>query len=249
MNEYMKRCIDIVLSLLALLVLSPLLIPVAVVLKLTGEHYVFYTQQRIGRGGRPFGFLKFATMLKDSPNMGTGDITLPNDCRVLPFGRLLRKTKINELPQLINVLKGDMSLIGPRPLTPKHFNYYSAETKAAISQMRPGLSGAGSLVFRSEEDVMAASDMPPQEFYTHQIAPYKGTLEIWYAEHQSLWLDLRLILLTAWAVLFPKSQWCLKLLKGVPRPNSMLLAECLGMSSTDEDEVTIGTVDGSALQA
>ena len=113
----MKRFFDIVLSGLAILCLSPLLIPVVIILKLTGEHYIFYTQERIGLGGKPFGLLKFATMLKNSPNMGAGDITTHNDPRVLPFGRILRKTKINELPQLFNIFLGDMSIIGPRPLT------------------------------------------------------------------------------------------------------------------------------------
>ena len=99
----MKRFFDVFLSGMAILFFSPLLVPVIIILKLTGEHYIFYTQERMGKGGNHFGLLKFATMLKDSPNMGSGDITEKNDPRVLPFGRFLRKTKINELPQLINI--------------------------------------------------------------------------------------------------------------------------------------------------
>ncbi len=221
-----KRFCDIVLSFSALVLLSPLLVPVAVILKLTGEHYIFYVQQRVGLEGKPFGLLKFATMLRDSPNMGTGDITVRNDPRVLPFGKILRKTKINELPQLINVLKGDMSLIGPRPLTQKNFDYYSEEVKVIISRTRPGLSGVGSLMFRDEEAIIANSGLPPAECYERHIAPYKGELEAWYAEHKCVALDLLLVLLTVWVVLFPKSKHCAKLLRDLPRPDSPILSAC-----------------------
>ena len=112
----MIRIFDIVFSLAALIVLCPLLLPIALILRFTGEGEVFYVQERIGSHERPFGLFKFATMLKNSPHMGTGTITVRNDPRVLPFGRILRKTKINELPQLLNVLIGN-DVIGPRPLT------------------------------------------------------------------------------------------------------------------------------------
>ncbi len=220
----MKRLLDVVLSLVGLAVLSPLSIPVAIILKLTGEHYIFYKHKRIGRHGKPFDMLKFATMLKDSPNMGTGDITIPNDPRTLPFGRILRKTKINELPQLINVLRGDMSLIGPRPVTPKQFAYYNDTVKRAVGRVRPGLSGIGSLVFRDEEAMMTNSSLSPDEFYRRLIVPYKGDLEIWYVEHQSVWLDLLLIALTVWAVLFPSSTRYRGLLTDLPEPSSLALS-------------------------
>lgn len=212
----MKRLLDILLSFIALLLLSPLLVPIMIILKLTGEHYIFYTHQRIGRGGKPFGLLKFATMLKASPNMGTGDITIRNDPRVLPFGRILRKTKINELPQIINVLKGDMSIIGPRPVTPNHCNFYSGEIKEIIGRMRPGLSGVGSIVFRDEETLVSVSGMPSQEFYKQHISPYKGKLEAWYYEHKSFFLDLKLIALTV-LVIFRPGLDVHKYLKGLPK--------------------------------
>src|SRR5574344_1953319 len=117
-----KRLMDITLSGFALLVLLPLLIPVCIGLLLTGEHQVFYFQQRIGRRNKKFGIWKFATMLKNSPNLAGGLHTTRGDPRVLPFGRFLRQTKINELPQLINILKGDMSIVGPRPLVDKTFS-------------------------------------------------------------------------------------------------------------------------------
>lgn len=229
MYEYTKRACDIMLSALALLVLSPLLASVAVLLKLTGEHYIFYAQERVGRGGKPFRLLKFATMLKQSPTMGTGDMTLRNDPRVLPVGRFLRKMKINELPQLINVLKGDMSLIGPRPLTPNSFSYYSEEVQAIIGRIKPGLSGIGSLAFRNEEDMVAESGLGPAEFYRQHIARYKGGLEAWYAEHRSTTLDLLIILLTLSVVVFPRNRLHMKLLGDLPRPDSAILARCLGL--------------------
>ena len=113
----MKRFLDIVCAALGLIVLLPLLCPLAILLRMTGEGKVFYRQERMGFGLKPFFILKFATMLENSPSLGSGDITLKNDPRVLPVGRVLRKTKINELPQLWNVLIGEMSLVGPRPLT------------------------------------------------------------------------------------------------------------------------------------
>ena len=212
----MKRFFDILLSGFAVLVLSPLLIPVIIILKLTGEHYIFYSQERIGKHGKPFGLLKFATMLKNSPNIGTGDITTQNDPRVLPFGKFLRKTKINELPQLFNILLGDMSIIGPRPLTARNFSYYSPEVQEGIGKMLPGLSGIGSAIFRDEESILAKSGMDYTECYKTRIAPYKGALEMWYLNHKNLWVDFQIIFLTAWVVLFPTSQLPYKCFKDLP---------------------------------
>ena len=201
---FSKRALDICLGGIAALLLSPLLFPVAIILRLTGEHYVFYKQERVGLNGKPFGLLKFASMLVNSPNLSTGDITVKNDPRVLPIGGVLRKTKINELPQLINVLKGDMGIIGPRPLTPKNFDYYPTAIKDTIAKMRPGLSGVGSIVFRDEESLMVGAGVPHHEFYKEHISPYKGELEVWYYNNRSFFLDLQLILFTAIAVANPR---------------------------------------------
>lgn len=198
----MKRLIDIVAAALALLLLSPLLLPVAIALRLTGEHEVLYRQQRIGRHGRPFWILKFATMLKDSAALPGGDITVRDDPRVLPLGRLLRRTKINELPQLINVLRGDMSLIGYRPLTVRVAEMFPAEHWRALAHLRPGLSGVGSIVFRDEERLLnEATDR--EAVYRQVIAPYKAALERWYAQHVGLWTDVKLIAFTLIAVVWP----------------------------------------------
>ena len=219
----MQRLLDIVFSGLALLVLSPLLVPIAIALRLTGEGEVFYVQQRVGRGGRMFGLYKFATMLKDSPNLGTGTVTVKHDPRVLPLGRFLRKTKLNELPQLLNIFTGDMSVIGPRPQTRRCFDAFPARSQAQIVKVRPGLSGIGSIVFRDEEDLMHAS-AEPERFYDEVIMPYKGALEEWYVAHQGLRTYLCSIVVTAWVVVFPTSTVIWRVFRGLPAPPPELVA-------------------------
>src|SRR6476661_5048952 len=127
MYKLLKRLLDLLIATVALIILSPILIPIMILLKLTGEHEIFYFQKRIGYHNKPFDIWKFATMMKDSPNIGTGEITLRNDPRVTSMGRFLRMSKINELPQIINVFKGDMSIVGPRPLMDVSFRHYPAE--------------------------------------------------------------------------------------------------------------------------
>ncbi|MDH3648130.1 MAG: sugar transferase, partial [Saprospiraceae bacterium] len=135
-----------------IILLAPFFLPIAVVLLLTGEHYIFYLQERVGYKNKSFKIWKFATMLKDSPKMQGGLITSKNDYRLTPIGGFLRKTKINELPQLINILKGEMSFVGPRPVMPKSFSQYPKEVQHEIYQVLPGITGLGSIVFRDEED-------------------------------------------------------------------------------------------------
>ncbi|MEX2207292.1 MAG: sugar transferase [Myxococcota bacterium] len=197
------RALDVLLSGLALLCLLPLLLAIALLLRFSGEGEVLYRQQRVGMGGERFGLLKFATMLKDSPNLGTGLLTLQNDPRVLPIGRFLRKTKLNELPQLYNVLRGDMSLIGPRPQAPAHFEVFPAHVKAELVKVRPGLSGIGSIVFRDEETLLSKPGRDPERYYADVIAPHKGELELWFIARRGLWLYLVLIALTVWAIVWP----------------------------------------------
>ena len=217
----MQRLLDILFSGVALLVLAPLLVPIMILLRFTGEGEIFYVQQRIGRGGKMFGLLKFATMLKNSPNLGTGTVTVKNDPRVLPMGGFLRKTKINELPQLINILLGDMSIVGPRPQTPRCFDAFPKVSQIEIMKVRPGLSGIGSIFFRDEEDLMhAAKD--PNRFYDEVIMPYKGALEEWYVRNASLSTYLLVIFVTAWVVIFPKSRIAWSLFSGLPKPPAQL---------------------------
>lgn len=213
----MKRVFDILSSGILILVISPLLIPIMILLRLTGEGKVFYIQQRVGKGGQPFGLIKFATMLENSPNLPGGDVTMGNDPRVLPMGRILRKTKINELPQLINIFIGDISVVGPRPLTPKTFSYYPKQVKEELKDLKPGLTGIGSIVFRDEESILANSDKPHLQCYEEDIAPYKGDLEVWYKYNQSFFLDIQLIFLTIWVIIFPNSRVYESLYSDLPR--------------------------------
>ena len=209
---------------MALLVLLPLLLPVALMLRLTGEGEIFYHQDRVGKEGRLFKLYKFATMLKDSPNMGTGTVTIKADPRILPFGRILRKTKVNELPQLINILKGDMSVVGPRPQAQRCFDAFPLSTQKSIIQIRPGLSGIGSIIFRSEEDILAESD-DTLFFYDKVVAPYKGQVEEWYVENRSIIVYFFVILTTLWVVLFSKSDLVWKVFRGLPTPPDEIRAD------------------------
>ncbi len=213
----MRRLLDLAFAVPLLILVFPLGLAIAAVLAVTGEREIFYAQDRVGRDGRPFRLLKFATMLKDSPNLGTGTVTVPGDPRVLPFGRLLRKSKLNELPQLLNVVRGDIGLVGPRPLTPQTFGYYPRHVRERITAVKPGLTGVGSIVFRDEERVLAESPLPPVECYRREIAPHKGELELWYLENRSLGLDLRLLLLTAVVVVAPRSRLPVRLLRDLPQ--------------------------------
>ena len=149
--------------------------------------------------------------------MTTGSITLRNDPRVTPLGKYLRASKINELPQVINVLKGDMSIVGPRPLVDRTFEAYPVGIQQRVYNSKPGITGIGSIIFRDEEKLISESDMPPHEFYKMYIAPYKGALEMQYQEHKSIWLDIQLIFLTAWVIVFPNSKMPDKLFKDLPK--------------------------------
>lgn len=213
----MKRLFDILASGLALLAFFPLGLVLAIILRFTGEGEIFYRQNRVGRSGKTFGVLKFATMLKNSPNMGTGTITRKGDPRVLPFGKFLRKTKLNEVPQLWNILVGDMSVVGPRPLTKETRDYIPAEILEEIKDVQPGLSGIGSIIFRDEETVIHESGEDYHVFYSREIAPYKGQVELWYKRKRSFLLDMKIIFVTAWVIVFPKSKIAARAFPDLPR--------------------------------
>ena len=221
-RKVFKRFFDIILSVVAIVVLSPLLVPVMIILLLTGEHYVFYGQERVGYKNRPFKIWKFATMLKASPSLGTGSLTIRNDPRVFPFGRLLRQTKINELPQLFNILLGDMSVVGPRPQMEVDFLKFSPEVQEVIYDALPGMTGIGSIIFRDEEKWISAHQGDRHEFYRDHIAPYKGELELWYLRNISLRTDFLLVFITGWVILFPESDIVRKIFRNLPaRPENL----------------------------
>ncbi len=212
-----KRFFDIFFSLFVLIILFPLFFVITILLKITGEGEIFYRQNRVGFKNKIFDILKFATMLKNSPNIGTGSITLRNDPRVTPMGKFLRKSKINELPQIINILKGDMSIVGPRPLMPVSFEKYSAEVQSKVYSVKPGLTGIGSLIFRDEEKLVSESNLAPEEYYKQNIFPYKGKLEMWYLENISFATDFKIIFVTAWSIIFPNNNFAASFFREIPK--------------------------------
>lgn len=212
----MYRFFDILFSGLAIILLLPLMLPLALLLKCTGEHYIFYCQKRIGRYGKEFSLFKFATMLKDSPNMSGGLYTEKNDPRLLPLGGLLRKTKINELPQLINILIGQMSFVGYRPTVRVHFEGYPKESKDKLYNAKPGLTGIGSIVFRNEEKILQ-NFVDKTAFHQDIIAPYKASLECWYIDHKNVFTYFKLIILTFFAVVRPSSNLWKQSLSDLPQ--------------------------------
>ncbi len=212
---FLKRCLDLLIAITALLILSPLLLLVCVILKFTGEKEIFYMQERMGFKNKKFKIFKFATMIKNSPNIGTKSLTLRNDPRVLPFGRILRKTKINELPQILNVLKGDMSIVGPRPQMEVDFLVYPKYVQDSIYSSKPGITGMNQIFFRDEEKNISNAENP-RKYYKEKIAPSKGKLELWYLENINFFTDLKIIMITALIILFPNAKFFHKLFKNLP---------------------------------
>jgi len=210
------RMIDIACSLTSLVVFSPIFLPVYGILKLTAMHQAFYVQPRIGRKGIEFGLFKFVTMVPGAEHMSGGFLTGKDDPRVLPLGRVLRKTKLNELPQLLNILFGQMSFVGPRPLPRPHFDLYSPEVKRVITAVPPGLTGIGSVVFRDEEGILNRIETDRKLFHDTVITPYKGSLELWYCRNRNLRTHFLLILLTAWTLVRPHTVVWSRIFPGLP---------------------------------
>jgi len=218
MYNFAKRSLDIIVSFIVIFLLLPFLLPICIVLRCTAEGEIFYLQERMGLKNHKFKIFKFATMLKDSLNLGTGSITLTGDFRVTSIGKYLRSSKINELPQLYNILKGDISIVGPRPVLEQDWLLYPDTIRDKIYDVKPGLTGIGSIIFRDEESIISSvTDEDPQEFYKRVIAPYKGELEMWYQSNNSFFLDLQLIFMTAWVILVPTSKLYEKWFKDLPK--------------------------------
>lgn len=217
----MIRLLDFIISSIVLIALMPLFAVVILVLKFTGEHEAFYLQERVGQHGLKFRVIKFATMMKDSPNLPGGFLTQQDDPRVLPVGKVLRKWKINELPQLINVWIGEMSLVGPRPQAKVHYDLYTPAQKSAINSQKPGLTGIGSLIFRDEEGLLERSGLNFDYVHDELITPYKGELETWYAANASVIVYLKIMVLTAISLIEPQIDF-LRFFKGAPQPRPEL---------------------------
>lgn len=186
-----KRAFDILCSFLGLTVLSPVLLVVSVLVAVTSPGGVFFRQERIGKDGKPFRIFKFRSMRKDNAGL---KITTGNDSRITPVGRFLRKSKIDELPQLINVLVGDMSFVGPRPEVADYVNLYTPYQRQVLL-VRPGITGLASIRFRNENDLLTASD-DPNRTYIEQIMPRKIDLDLEYIPRASVFYDIKLIFQT-----------------------------------------------------
>jgi len=194
---FIKRSFDVLFSLLVLLLIWPIILFVAIVIKLTSPGPVFYKGIRTGLHGIPFRILKFRTMVVDAESLG-GPTTGTNDKRVTPIGALLRKTKLDELPQFINVLVGDMSLVGPRPEVLEYTGTYTGEEKVILS-MRPGITDYSSIEFADLDDLVGDED--PDKYFREHIMPRKTALRIKYVKEWSLWSDFRILWMTFFRVI------------------------------------------------
>jgi len=189
----LKHLFDIVFSFVGLLILSPLFLIISILIKKEDGGPIFYPGTRIGRFGEPFKMYKFRTMVVNADKIG-GHSTADDDPRLLKIGKFLRKCKLDELPQLINVLKGDMSFVGPRPEVQHYVNMFTEEEKAILS-VRPGITDWASL-WNSDEGAILAGSKDPEKTYMEEIRPEKMRLQLKYVREQSFWVDMRIIFLT-----------------------------------------------------
>ena len=188
----LKRLFDMAASGIGLLLLAPLLLVLAVWIKCDSAGPVFFLQERVGRGGKLFRIIKFRSMRQNNAGL---QITVGEDARITRSGRFIRAYKLDELPQLINVLLGDMSLVGPRPEVPRYVALYPADVREEVLSVRPGMTDLASVQYRSESDLLAASS-DPELTYTTVILPAKLALYQQYVRQRSLWLDVRIIGMT-----------------------------------------------------
>ena len=220
MYKYLKRFLDLLFASMGIVLFLPFFTPLAIMLLLTGEHYIFYLQERIGYHNKPFNIWKFATMLKASPTLGTGSITVKNDWRLTPMGKYLRGSKVNEIPQLINIFRGNMSVVGPRPLMDFDFKKLSTEAQTRFYNAKPGLTGIASVIFSNEEILHSNHVIDPHEMDRLYIAPYKWELELWYQQNFSFYTDFMIIFLTIVVVINPETQLPYKIFKTLPKKSS-----------------------------
>jgi lipopolysaccharide/colanic/teichoic acid biosynthesis glycosyltransferase len=212
-----KRVFDFIFALILIIVLMPVFVLIIILLLIFNREEVFYLQKRIGLNNTYFNIFKFSSMLKGALFMPGGAITLRNDPRVTKIGKLLRITKLNELPQLFNVLLGNMSFVGPRPIMDDGFALYSIDAQSVLYKSKPGITGISSLVFRDEELLVTNSGIEPYLFYKEYVFPYKSKLEIWYYENKSFVIDLIILFFTGIKIIAPKSKLEFKIFKSLPK--------------------------------
>lgn len=214
----MIRFFDLLFSFFLSILLFPLLLLVCIWNVLTGEHEIFYKQIRIGKNGKQFEIIKFATMLKNSSELGAGGFTEFNDSRFLPLGSFMRKTKINELPQLLNILRGEMSLVGFRPLTKGSFDrVLDIGDKTTYSNM-PGITSPASIFLRNEEQILMKVE-DKQKYYDEHILPFKVSLDEWWAKNNSVFNYFAILFLTALSLFLPFHLLPIKILRNLPKTN------------------------------
>ena len=192
-NEAVKRIFDFICSTLGLIVLSPILIVIAIKIKTDDHGSVFFKQIRVGEKNKEFEILKFRTMVLDAEKLGR-QITVGNDSRITKIGTFLRKYKLDELPQLINVFKGDMSLVGPRPEVPRYVNLYNDEQRKVL-EVKPGITDLASIRYRDENDLLGEAENP-DDFYINTIMPDKLALNLEYIHKNNIFFDIYIILKT-----------------------------------------------------
>lgn len=238
----MKTIFDKVIASIALLFLCVPFLVIIVVLRFTGEGNVWYRQDRVGFRGKHFKVFKFVTMREDSETTGNKDITVRGDPRVLPVGRVLRMTKLNELPQVLNVLLGHMSIVGWRPLMPVGFAEYDQHIQENIVKQKPGITGIGSIIFRDEEAIVTEADAQGKDLrttYREDIMPHKGAVELWYNENRTMLVDLKIIFITAFAIVSPRNNLVQRWFPALPEPKSEIIRKHTGFSSSDTSSTEV----------
>jgi lipopolysaccharide/colanic/teichoic acid biosynthesis glycosyltransferase len=198
-SRAIKRAFDFVVALIALVVVSPILIALAVIIKLTSQGPVFYRGVRIGLRGKPFRIFKFRTMVINAEKLG-GSATAEDDPRITAIGRFIRRTKCDEFPQFLNVLAGDMSLVGARPEVKKYVDMYTHEEKV-ILELRPGITD-WACIWNSNEAAVLEGSADPEKTYEELIRPTKLALQLYYARNHSLFVDMKILFHTAAKLVF-----------------------------------------------
>ena len=214
MYPFVKRGADILFSILGILISAPLLLISVILIFISGETSPVYLSYRIGKGGKLFRMFKLRTMSRKKPSKSP--LTAYNDNRINFFGRLLRFSKIDELPQFFNILNGDLSFVGPRPMLPEVYMFYSDKTREKLNPLRPGVTGIGSIVFRDEASLFKKVRGSHERFYKDNIAPAKAELELWYTKNRSFVIDFKILTLTVVALLYGKVKSLKRYFKNLP---------------------------------
>lgn len=216
MYYFIKRSADILFAFIGIVLSAPVLIICIVLLIFSGESSPIFTTYRVGKDGELFRMFKLRTMTSKVTG-SSSPLTAYNDNRVSFLGRLLRFSKIDELPQFFNILNGDLSFVGPRPMLPEVFLMYDESTQDLLNQIRPGVTGIGSIVFRNETALFSKVKIKKYEdFYREAIAPVKGDLEVWYISNKSFLVDFKLLVFTVIAVVYGQVKGLHRYFKGLP---------------------------------